>query len=220
MALGDPYAQVSDLKAYWGNEWANQTQYDSTLLLALNAASRQVEKYCGRQFNLDTGLSSRLYTPLGGDTYEMLRWCETDDFTTLQPITLQTDPGGNGDFEVTWSAPLDYELFPLNGIVDGEPGWPYSMIHAVGGVWFPLITFRRKSTIMLTAQFGWPAVPEPVKLATMMLAAQAFKMKDAPLGVAGFSQFNAAVRVRDNPVAEALISKYRTVRGGEGPMVG
>lgn len=219
MAIGDAYATLADFKAFKGSEWANQTQYDGILTTVLDAASREVERFCGRQFNTQVGETARLYTPLDGDSFSQLRWCETDDFVLTDGFVLQTDPGGNGTFEVTWSAPLDYELFPLNGVVDGEPGWPYSEIHAVGGVWFPLIEFRRKSTIKVTAQWGWEAVPEAVKMATLLIAAQVFKMKDAPLGVAGFTNFQSAIRVRDNPVACALIKKYQ--RGGaDGPMVG
>jgi hypothetical protein len=40
-----------------------------------------------------------------------------------------------------------------------------------------------------------------------MLAEETFKMKDAPFGVAGFSDFGA-VRVRDNPKVMSLLNRY------------
>jgi hypothetical protein len=58
-----------------------------------------------------------------------------------------------------------------------------------------------------TARWGWTAVPAPVKEATLALAEETFKMKDAPFGVAGMGEFGA-IRVRANPRIVTMLSPY------------
>jgi hypothetical protein len=62
--------------------------------------------------------------------------------------------------------------------------------------------------VQVTAQWGWAAVPDSVKQATKILAAEIFRLKDAPLGVAGFNDFGP-VRVREVPQVSMLLKRYR-----------
>src|SRR5438067_2223334 len=187
MALCDPYATLAELKAYIG---ISDTVDDAQLTDALNTASRAVESHCDRQFNAATTATARIYRP---DDY---LWTSVDDFSTTTGLVIATDEDFDGVFETPWAA-SDYELDPLNGIVAGETGWPFSKIRAVSGRFFPrpgyfypiapngYPTYRR-STLQVTAQWGWATVPAAVKQATLIIAAETFKMKDAPFGVAGF----------------------------------
>lgn len=207
MALGDPYVSLADQKLYQGQQGDDK---DSIIQDAINSATKEVIKYCGRDFNQATVATPRVFRP--GADWRMQR---VDDFWTTNGLIIQTDPSGVGpNFSVTWQA-SDYELLPLNGIVDGEEGWPFYDIHAVGGLWFPQIIWRRYGTVQVTAQWGWPAIPAPVVQATKMLAFENFKMKDAPLGVAGFSNFSGDIRVRQVPQVEQKLSKYSKDKGGK-----
>jgi hypothetical protein len=61
--------------------------------------------------------------------------------------------------------------------------------------------------IQVTGTFGWPAVPLNVKEATLIQAADTFRSKDAPFGVAGFGEFGV-VRVGPNLRVQSLLRRY------------
>ena len=167
---------------------------------ALAAASREIETWCDRQFNKATTATARVFPPLAAYT------ALVDDFHTTTGLIIATDTGDDGTFDTTWTA-ADYELEPMNGVVSGQAGWPYWRIRAVGAHTFPTCT-RRRAPVQVTAQWGWAAVPGPVKEACLVTAAELFKLADAPFGVAGFGEFGA-VRVRMNSRAQALLAPYR-----------
>ena len=132
----------------------------------------------------------------------------TDDFSAL--TTLAVDFSNSGTYGTTIAA-ANYQLEPLNGVVDGTPGWPFYRIHLIqtwAPVWYATIGYPRTS-VQVTAQWGWAAIPSPVVEACLMLAEETWKMKDAPFGVAGFSSYGA-VRVRQNPKIQALLARYQS----------
>lgn len=196
MALGDSYATLTELKTRL--DIADTTD-DDRLTASLAAASREIEAYCGRQFNDAGAASARVFRP-AGCTLALV-----DDFNTTTGLVVATDEGDDGTYETTWAAG-DYELEPLNGVVAGLSGWPFYRIRAVESRTFP--TVRRRATVQVTARWGWTAVPAPVKEACLMIAAETFKSGDAPFGVAGFGEFGA-VRLRMNTRAQSLLAPYR-----------
>lgn len=198
MALGDNYAKLEELKARVS---IDDGVDDPPMQEALNSASRHVEEFCRRQFNkADTpSPTARVFEPLSN-------WrTQVDDFYTTTGLVVKTDEDDDGVFEKTWTSPTDYELRPLNGVHNGLAGFPYWSVRAVGTLCFPR---SRRATVQVTADWGWSAVPAPVKEATLILAEEIWKMKDAPFGVAGFGDFGS-IRVRDNPKVQSLLSDYR-----------
>lgn len=196
MALGDPYATLAELKVRLGID-ESDTADDTRLNDALASVSREIERHCGRQFNKATTATARIYYPVNGCL------AKVDDFHTRTDLVIATDEGDAGTYSTTWSA-VDYQLEPLNGIVDGELGWPYWRIRAVGSRYFPR---NRRASVQVTAQWGWGAVPAPVKEACLILAEETAKLADSPFGVGGYGQFGI-VRVRDNPMAARKLMKY------------
>lgn len=195
MAIGDPYAELVDLKARL--EIADSVD-DTRLTEALNAASYGVDRYCERTFsNADSG-SARVY-PGAADR----RLVSTDDHHTAAPI-VETDDDGDGTFEVVWGLE-DLQLEPVNGVVGGRPGWPFTRLVAIGVRRFPAGPAAR---VRVTATWGWAAVPAPVKEATLIVAEEVFKLADAPFGVAGFGEFGA-MRVRMNSAAVTMLEPFR-----------
>lgn len=195
MALGDSYATLTELKTRLD---ISDTNDDSRLTAALDSVSREIESWCRRQFNKTTDASARVYQPRHGCL------AVVDDFHTTTGLEIATDAGDDGTYETTWAA-SDYQLEPLNGMVSGQSGWPYYRITAISR-WFP--TCSKRPSVQVTAQWGWAAVPAPVKEACLMMAAETFKMGDAPFGVAGFGEFGA-VRVRMNTRAQTMLAPYR-----------
>lgn len=200
MALGDSYASLPELKDRLG---ITDTVDDDRAKDALASASREIESACGRQFNQTTSATARIFYPHDSS------WATVDDFHTLTGLVIATDQGDDGTYETTWVA-ADYQLEPLNGVVGGEQGWPYFKIRAMTSRWFP--TGSQRAPLQVTAQWGWAAVPAPVRQACLILAAETLKLKDAPFGVAGFGEFGA-VRVRDNPMVAKKLAPYVRLAG-------
>ncbi len=195
MAIGDPYATLDQLKTYMslGN---SPIPEDTDLTASLASVSKEITLYCGRQFNkADTASPRRFHALRGGEV------AYVDDFYELTEIAADYD--GDGVYETILTA-ADYELEPLDGIVNGEPGWPWWRIVAVSRP-FPC---GRRPGLRVTAMWGWEAVPDPVHQACLILAAETAKLGEAPFGVAGFDQFGA-VRVRQNPLAKAKLDPYQ-----------
>lgn len=197
MALGDSYATLAELKSRLGG--VSGSGEDAALTNALASASRSIEQYCRRQFNKTTTASARVFNPTS------YRLTLVDDFHTTTDLVIATDGGGDGTYEATWSS-SDYQLEPLNGITNGESGWPYFRIRAVYSRYFPC--YWRRAPVQVTAQWGWTAVPTSVKEACLALAEETYKLKDAPFGVAGFGDLGV-MRIRDNPKIAAMLTPYR-----------
>lgn len=195
MTLGDPYATVPELKARMDVEDAVD---DVRLAEALATASREIEAWCGRQFNKTTDASARLFAP---DSTALVL---VDDFYTSTGLQIAVDATGLGSF-AAWPTSA-YRLEPLNGIVGGQSGWPYYRIRPLGG--YGAFWWGTDGLVRVTAQWGWDAVPGPVKEACLIMAAESFKLADAPFGVAGFGEFGP-VRVRMNSLAEQKLAPYR-----------
>lgn len=171
---------------------------DGDIQLALSAASRAVDEICARRFYADSDATQvRYFTPYRPD------YVWIDDLLTL--TTLQTDEGGDGTYENTWTS-TDYFLSPLNAAADSKP---YTWIQAnrFGSYIFP--TWDK--SVKVTGKFGWSAVPPAVSEATTILAGRFLKRaREAPFGAAELLALGgAAIRLsgRDPDVA-ALLGPY------------
>jgi hypothetical protein len=169
--------------------------------MAIESASRLIDGYAGRQF-FSSGTATRYYT--ADDDFV----CEIDDISSSN-ITLITAMDADAVFDTTW-ATTDYQLEPLNAVLDGQ-AWPYTRIRAVGDYLWPIS--GGEALVKLTAVFGWPAVPIAIKQATIIQASRIFKRLDSPLGVAGFGDLGV-MRVSSSldPDVAQLVAPYRRLR--------
>jgi hypothetical protein len=200
-SLGKLYATVAALKSRLGN--ITTTASDTELHGACFAASRWVEQYCQRVFYRSAAATVRTFEPTHSYRLKM------PQFNDLVSVSaLKTDAGGDGTFETTWTA-ADYQLLPYNPAA-GPETQPYTEIRAVGALNFPRPpTFAaRRDTAQVTGVFGWSSVPQAVREATLIKAAELFKLKDAPFGVAG-SEDIGFIRIRDNLPVQSQLGPYR-----------
>lgn len=195
MALGDSYITLPELKDRLD---IGDTEDDTVLTSAITAASRGVDHYCRRQFNQTTTASARTYYPTHS------RLVIVHDFHTVTGLLVKTDTDDTGTFDATWAA-TDYQLEPLDGIVDGVEGFPFWKVRAVDSELFPA---AHRATVQVTAQWGWSAVPGPVKEATFIVAQDIAKLKDTAFGVGGFAEYGR-IRARENPHASMQLMPYR-----------
>jgi len=198
MAITNGYASLSETKSALR---ITDSVDDSLLEMAIESASRLIDGYAGRQF-FSSGTATRYYT--ADDDFV----CEIDDISSSN-ITLITAMDADAVFDTTW-ATTDYQLEPLNAVLDGQ-AWPYTRIRAVGDYLWPIS--GGEALVKLTAVFGWPAVPIAIKQATIIQASRIFKRLDSPLGVAGFGDLGV-MRVSSSldPDVAQLVAPYRRLR--------
>lgn len=171
MAWAPDYITLDDLKGYLEIPLTD-TQDDVELAEDITTASRTVDTTCSggirRQFgNTDMVAVARTYRPK--HTY-LGYLAEIDD---LQDLTdLEVDADG------TVLTSDQYVLHEENAVADGKP---YE--------WITVATSVVKLTI--TARWGWTAVPAQVKTSTKLQAAQLFKRRRAPFGLAGTPDLGA-----------------------------
>ena len=174
---------------------------DFQLQVAVQSAARAIEGMTGRFFYRLT--ETRVYEPYG--IYDL----PVDDVVSV--TTLKTDEDGDGVFETTWTVGTDYQLVigdEFNTGVTGEQR-PYNRIRTTGNRIFPFTwPFSRADRIQIVGVWGWPAVPFAVKTATMQVAAELFKLKDSPFGLAGSSEFGMVRLGRANPYVVKLLTPY------------
>lgn len=205
--LGDALGTVEELRHRLRDEAGNLDAAELTNVAL--GVSRGIEKYCHRQFNKTDTATARVYGPASVGLGVLSKDVAiVDDFHTTTGLVIATDTGGDGSYATTWAA-TDYQLEPLNGIVDGETGWPYWLIRAVGSYGFP--TNSRRAPLQVTAKWGWAAIPAAVKEAWLVVGAETASLPEAKFGVASSAEWGVA-RVRANPMAMAMLNPYQLDR--------
>lgn len=201
MAITNGYATLDEMKLELGLPVSNTT-HDDNLELAVNAASRQIDGYCGRRFWQDGTVGTREYW---ADSYTYC--CVPEGISTTTGLVVKIDQDGDGTYETTLTLSTDFILTPPNAL-DNTPAWPYTEILLVNNYTFPLL-YNGRPGVQVTAKFGFPAVPDDVSKACRLLAHDAFKGKDAAFGVAGIND-TGLLRVSGMRAdARALLAPYK-----------
>lgn len=188
------YATMAELKAQLGIE-EDDTSRDARAGRAVRAASRAIERACGRRFWLDEDAQTRTYrlegrTVRDADGALLL----VDDIGDTGGLLVEAGTGSS------WAAVADFETHPDNALADGKP---------VTGLFRPSATWGRAGTrVRVTARFGWPAVPDDIAEAALIQASRLFKRADSPEGVMGSSEWGVVRLSRRDPDVWALIEPY------------
>jgi hypothetical protein len=175
---------------------------DALLNTALASASRWIDGYCGRSFVPASGTATRDYVPSGRMEPLLI-----DDVTTV--LSVKIDEDLDRTFATTL-APIDYQLEPVNSLSFSNP-YPYTAIRPQEDGYWPTIYGR--ATVRVEGTFGWPAVPDAIREATILQTSRLFTRLDSPLGVAGFGDMGAMrVSFRGDPDVLMLLTPYRRTR--------
>lgn len=195
------YVTLPEIKAHLSVP-ADDDDDDDKLARVIRSASRAVERHCGRTFWRSTATTRTFHA----DSYSGVR---VDDIATAAGLVVATDDDADGVFEQTWTVSTDFALEPVNALADGRPA---TQVVAVGDLRFPVAAAR--ASVQVTAIFGWPAVPDEVREATLIKAARLFRRKDTPEGVAGGGDFGV-VRISrwEDPDVVMLLAPF--VRPGD-----
>lgn len=179
--MANEYAVLAELKAWVG---ITDSAQDANLAFALEAASRQIDVYCGRRFYLDGSATARTYTARTGGLVVV------DDIGVAAP-TVATAQAYSGSYSTTWTenqfSGYGFRVEPQSAITDG---FPITHLTSLFNQW-P----QHTAAIEVTARWGWPAVPPVVIQATLTAAAtlwQASGMLQATAGQPGIRSIQLA----------------------------
>jgi len=197
-----PYASLVLLKSSIGMASTDTTR-DDLLNMALNGASRSVEKYCdGRMpgaFYLDMSATARMF-----DIREAVRrdpywgeWIHVDDIGSTSGLIVEVSSDNT-----TWSTLTDCETGPDNALARSRP---------IDTLFSPTWQFSYRRLARVTAKWGWPAVPDEIVQATLLQASRLYRRKDSPEGVAGSADWGL-VRVPNlDPDVKALLADFKSL---------
>lgn len=193
------YCSLAELKAALSiQDSVDDTQLESVI----DAASRFVDAHCRRSFDVASATSTRVYAPAG--RYEPL---PIDDATTIVSVAIDDDL--DSTFATTLTA-ADWQAEPLNARAAGQD-WPYTRIRPLEDGYWPLDR-KGRATVRVQATYGWPALPNAIKQATILQASRMFTRYDSPLGVAGFGEMGAMrVSSRVDPDVALLLEPFVSV---------
>lgn len=183
------YATIAQLKARLD---ISSTDDDAVLTEVLEAASRQVDGWCGRVFSPEAGEARRLTA----DAWDLL--ILPDDLHALTGIAIDRD--GDGVYETAWLT-TDVDLQPYPG--------PYSVLKPRNGQAFP----THRYAVELTGDWGFgTSVPAPIREATLLQATRLYKRTDAPFGVTGSAEHGQLQTIsRVDPDVAELLAPYKRV---------
>ncbi|MEU5094943.1 phage gp6-like head-tail connector protein [Streptomyces sp. NPDC020996] len=192
--MANEYGTLTALKSRLSIE-ADDTSRDTLLTSALGAASRSIDKACGRRFWLDAAPVARTYRPAGrvarGADGELLL---VDDIGSATSLVVETGSAAS------WTAVTGYETSPDNALVDGQA---ITGLRRLGGSWG-----ASTGRVRVTARFGWPAVPDDITEAALIQASRLYKRKDSPEGIIGSAEWGVRSLSRRDPDVWALIEPY------------
>lgn len=203
--LNQYYTSAEELQERIGLSAGSNYQ---TQLMAVAAAASWINGHCGRHFYQVA--ETRTYVPY--NIYEL----PIDDVVSISSFSL--DYNGAGVYDTSWTQDVNYQLVrgvdEFNQLASGEQR-PYTRARvtnvAGAGNWFPFIfPFSRLNRVQITGTWGWPAVPMAVRNASLQLAVELFKLKDAPFGQSGSSDLGAVTIVGRNPIIALLLEPYRS----------
>ena len=188
------YVALSELKSALGITGSTD---DDFLNLAIDAAEQAIDDLCGRVVTAAGSTSARTYR---AQPYLAV----TDDISTLTGLVVKTDTSGDGTFDTTWAS-TDYQVEPLNNLAKGRAVFN---LRAVGDYLFPVYGDGLVS-LEVTANWGWPSVPDAVKQAALMYSSRLYGRKASPMGVIGVGDFGPVRISRSDPDIAHLLMDYR-----------
>ena len=189
--MANEYATLATLKRLLNLETADTTS-DDLLTQALEAASRGIDRMCGRRFWLDPAPVARTFNPSGRTVAtESGDRLVVNDLGSVTGLTVETGSGGS------YSAVTTYETGPDNALADARP---VTSLLSLGGSWG-----YGAARVRITGRWGWPAVPAEVVQATQIQALRLYRRKDSPDGVTGSAEWGVVRLSRVDPDVYTLV---------------
>lgn len=167
MAAVNGYLTAAEVKAYLQ---IGDTDDDTEIDLAIGAASRAIDQWCGQRFWQDDTETTRYFTP---DHHRVLRLMPAAidvNAATLTSVTsVDLDRTGNGTFETSWTEGTEFFLAPRGASASGRP---YDSLKTLSAHCWPVGV---PDSVKVVGTFGWPDIPDEVKQACAIQASVFFQ---------------------------------------------
>ena len=161
---------------------------------AVEVASNAVDYYTHRSFVVPTAATTRSFVALAGSL------AKVDDIANTTGLVIVDN--------ASTLAAADYQLETSPGrTARPDPAGlerPFAYIRRLSGSW----NCDDEATLVITARYGWPAVPDAVKLATKMLAKDLLSARDTRFGLAQVGDFSR--RIATNGMVAALLDPLKS----------
>ncbi len=158
---------------------------------SIAAAEQQLDRLAGRSFQVaaDTGTARKFRPKPGAGTLFI------PDAAVIESVVE------NG---TTLTVDVDFEPAPFNNLDPVTGNYrPYDRLHRLDAAWYSYGDSR--STVTVTARWGWATVPMVIVEACKVLAADWLSNRDAQVGTIGLDGNGFAIGVRRNPfIADAV----------------
>ncbi len=194
MSLTNCYCTLAELKEVLR---ITDTVDDIMLEARIDEASRVIDNHCDRRFYADTTATARIFQANASDLVFV------DDISVSSGLIVKTDSAGDGSYATTLTG-SQFQTEPLNAV---SKGLPITRIGATLPGTFP--TRATPAGVQITAKWGWPTVPAPIRSAAVLLAGRLVKRGDSLLGVAGFGDLGAITVRAIDPDVERMLRPYR-----------
>lgn len=205
MAITNGYCTLNEVKSA-----ARITDNTDDVLLenCVEAASRRIDGFVNRffyQINATISLYLTDTNVVGPYSYNQYTLSIPDLYSIT---TLKSDDDGDGTFETTWTQNTDYRLEPLDTVLQTRP---YNKIIAIGAKSFPVIFQPPMPGMQVQGVWGWPAIPDDVREAAIIMSLRLFSRYNSPLGVLGFGEMGAVTVRAVDPDIREMLSPYREI---------
>lgn len=194
MAWKPVYVSLAEFKDFKRLRDASDTDDDAIMRIKLSAASRALDKTCGRQFGKVDAAVTRSYE---------LRWSRTLNAYVTDVDDLMDTTGLAFTLDDVALTADDYSLRPRNALADGKP-YEYVVISA---------SPTGDGVLDGLALWGWNQTGhhvDPVKEATMLQASRLNIRRDSPYGLAGGTDSGTELRLleRLDPDIAPIVADY------------
>jgi len=166
----------------------------SEIEAAVQVASSAIDFYTHRSFIVPTAATTRSFMVFDGHL------AKVDDIANTTGLII-VDNG-------TTLVAADYQLETSPGrTARPDPAGltrPFAYVRRLSGSW----NYDDEATLVITARYGWPAVPDAVKLATKMLAKDLLNMRDTRFGFVQVGDFSR--RIATNGMVAAMLDPLKS----------
>jgi hypothetical protein len=196
MAWAPDYVTTDELREYIAGD--NDDPVDDVYLaLGKSAASRAIDHACNRQFG-NVPAELRIYE--ARPDYTTGYWCvDVDDFQSAAGLVVTVDG----------TAITAFDKAPLNAAPMGRP-WTRIEFTADSEA-YPTLPPHRVDVV---APWGWAAVHDTIKQATLLQGSRFATRRQAPFGVAGSPESGSEMRLLSKVDADVavMIRDFRRIR--------
>jgi hypothetical protein len=176
-------------------------QDDALIAVDITAASRAVDRAANRQFGSSETPQDRFYTAVWDRKAN--RWgVDIDDVQDVTGLTVHFDTGDDGLYADMVET---VAMQPVNAAANGRPFTrillhPDSSMHLNG----------HADAVEVHGIFGWTAVPDGIKAATMLQTNRLKMRRDSPFGIAGSPEIGSELRLlaRLDADVDVLVRAY------------